>query len=92
VPVTTLADGTALATIVPMSAVYGVFAVNSNFIPFCSIATGSTTNPFAAAPLYSNTNNGPFQSQLGSIVNFAVDGLMIDYIETESLINCKGRK
>lgn len=76
----TLADGTALITIVPNSAFFtDVFAPNQAALPFVSVAAGNTTFPFSTTPSYTAS---PFYSQAPNTINFAVDSLMIDFVET----------
>lgn len=58
-------------------------------MPFCTIAAGSTTNPFATAPLYSAA--GPFQTQISNMVTYAVDACSVDFIETESPLAVQGK-
>lgn len=78
VPVTTLADGTALVTIIPEYCVNGSTISNSFSLPPVSVASASTTNPFAAIPSYDAA--GPFNAQLANMSTFAVDSVQIDFI------------
>lgn len=89
VPITTLSDGTALLTVMPIYAFVTNFFPNSNFLPLATVAAGSTTLPFAAAPSYS-TNN-VFGNLGNSAVSFAIDTCSIDYVHTESALNTKGK-
>jgi hypothetical protein len=80
VPITVLADGTAIAIITPYSAFWGDYQ-QSQYLPFCVVSSGSTTNPFAAAtPNYGAT--GPMYSQVSNVSTFQVDSCTIDFIET----------
>lgn len=76
-PVTTLTDGTAIAIIAPNASVQGGYAVNGSYLPFCTIAAGSSTLPYLAVPNYAPA--GPFVGQYGSISTYAVDLCSIDF-------------
>jgi hypothetical protein len=88
IPITTLADGTALLTICPLySLTDAIFVTNGTFLPFASVAVGSTTTPYVASPAaYS-----PFATQRANIMTFAVDSVQVDFINTQSTINVQGK-
>jgi hypothetical protein len=88
-PVTTLADGTAIAIIVPYFAFNAGWAVNNNVLPFSSVASGSSTFPYAAAPSYNAV--GPFNTQIGNAITYAIDSVQVDFINTQSSLNVQGR-
>lgn len=89
IPITTLADGTALVTINPNGAAYSQWVLSSNVIPFASLSAGSSTLPFATTPQVNNP--GPFAGQAGNTSRYAVDTCCVSYIHTESLYNAKGK-
>lgn len=78
VPVSTLADGTALVTIIPDYCVNSSFLIDSYYLPSVSVAAGSTTNPFAATPTYNGI--GPFFAQQANMSTYAIDSVQIDFI------------
>lgn len=79
VPLTTIADGTGMAIICPISAINpSGIGTPMNRMPFVTIPAGSTTTPFATAPTYSAA--GPFNSQLSNMVTYAVDSCSVDFI------------
>lgn len=79
VPITTIADGTAMAIICPISAQNPPgLGTPMNRMPFCTVPAGSTLNPFATTPTYSAA--GPFYTQLNNMVTYAVDACSIDFI------------
>lgn len=47
-------------------------------MPFCTVAAGSTTSPFATAPTYSAA--GPFYTQVSNMVTYAIDACSVDFI------------
>lgn len=77
-PITSLADGTAIAIISPYSAFAGPYAVNTALLPFLTIAAGSSTNPYAAAPNYGASS--PLNAQSVNAMTFGVDAIMLDFI------------
>lgn len=77
-PITTLSDGTALLTIIPDYCVNGSVVSNGYYLNFVSVASASSTNPFAATPAYNPV--GPFNAQVANIVNYAVDSVQVDFI------------
>ncbi len=77
VPITTLADGTAIAVVQPYSAFLAGYSANSNYVPFCICAAGSSSNPYAAAPNYGAA--GPFNSQQASGVTYQIDTCTLDF-------------
>lgn len=90
-PVLTLTDGTALATICPITMFYSpIISVNSKYLPFVNVSNGSSTLPFltlSPAPYA----QAPFSTQTPNVIEYGVDAIQIDFIETESPINVKGR-
>lgn len=82
-PITTLAglapnSGTAMCVISPYNCFnLKDFAVNGNYLPFVSVAAGSTQNPFATTPTFTSS---PFNSQRANTSTFAIDSLQIDFI------------
>lgn len=88
-PLLTLADGTAICIVVPDTCVNGGYGVNSQILPTVSVASGSSTLPFAAAPSYAPA--GPFNASLSQMSSYAVDSVSIDFINTQSPINVSGR-
>lgn len=82
-------DGTAIAIIQPYSCFLSGYAANNNFLPFITVANGSTDNPYAAIPTYAPV--GPFNTQQGNAITFQVDACTIDYMHTQSAINTQGR-
>jgi hypothetical protein len=79
VPITTLADGTALLTVCPQGAINPGFIVGFQYVPFATVSAGNTAAPFASSTqIYSPP--GPFNSQVGNIEKFAVDALHLDFI------------
>lgn len=78
IPITTLVDGTALLTVCPTTAFYTpTIVANSAYIPFASVALGSSTNPFVAIP---TATFAPFFSQASSVITYAIDSVQIDFI------------
>lgn len=57
----------------------GAFTVNGAYLPFISIASGSTITPFVTTP---TTSASPFYSQVNSAITYAVDSLSISFINT----------
>lgn len=94
VPITTLAGiapnaGTAMCIINPFSCFNtATFSANDNYLPFVTVSSGSTQNPFAANPTFTAS---PFHSQAPNTATFAIDSLQIDFVETESPLNVKGK-
>lgn len=83
-----MADGTALLTIAPSFAfVAPTFTVNGTYLPFASVAVGTTSNPFVSTP----TAYTAFNSQNGSVSTFAIDSVQIDFVNTQSAINVQGK-
>jgi len=81
VPITTLADGTAICIINPWFPINAAFSANANILPFVTVAAGSSTLPFAATtPHYAPA--GPFNSIVNSISTFVTDSVSLDFIET----------
>lgn len=80
IPITTLADGTAMAVITPMSCTSGMWYENTTYLPFIQVAANSTDKPFATAGSYNVP--GPFSSQASNIICFNVDACMVDFIQT----------
>lgn len=75
VPITTLADGTSIVIINPASMYLSPnFVANDNYLPFVSVAAGSTTLPFAAAPTHTQS---PFSSQFANVSTFGLDSLQL---------------
>lgn len=64
------------------------FIANNSTLPLVSVASGNTTFPFAANPTFTSS---AFSSQYGNAQTFANDSLQIDFIETESPLNVKGK-
>lgn len=65
------------------------FPVNGpNVLPFVSVANGNTTVPFAVNP---SNQQSPFTTQAVNASTFAIDSLQIDFINTESPLNVKGK-
>ena len=89
IPVTTLVDGTALIIICPNSATAPVFTANSYTLPFVSVCSGSSSFPFAAVPTYGVA--GPFANLASSFQNFAIDTLVIDFINTQNHLDVQGK-
>lgn len=87
IPVTTLADGSALIPIIPNSCIYGTGFLTSR-LPFVQVC-GNSTLPYSVPGLFSPP--GPFQNQNTSFVTYAVDACMFDFIETESPLTVKGK-
>jgi len=80
IPITTLADGTCLLTVVSNSATFNANGgVNGTNLPFASVSSGSSTLPFAVYPsaIYS-----PFVTQAANITTFGIDSIQIDFLET----------
>jgi len=71
VPVTVLSDGTATIVIQPYSAPYRA-VLNGPGFPFVNVA--GTAGNF---PMSTNTYSmdGPFYSQYGNIINYAIDSV-----------------
>lgn len=95
VPITVLGggvagvDGTALCVINPSSIFNSsAFIANQNYLPFVSVASGSTEFPFNVGPAFTAT---AFNTQAANASTFAIDSLQIDFIETESPLNVKGK-
>jgi hypothetical protein len=78
VPVTTLADGTAIVVITPSSGLYGGYNLNGQYLPFVQVANTTSQFPFVGAGTY--TYPGPFNSQFPSTVEFGVDAVFLDFI------------
>lgn len=73
-----MSDGTGCIIINPNSCFNPAgFVNNSNYLPFVSVASGSTSNPFAAVPAYSNT---AFNSQALNTETFGLDALQMNFI------------
>lgn len=53
------------------------WVANQAWLPFVSVASGSTSNPFAVSP---STMISPFYNQIGNAMTFALDSLQIDFI------------
>lgn len=53
------------------------WGVNQNWLPFVSVANGSSTLPFAVAPY---SLQSPFYNQRVNATTFAIDSLQIDFI------------
>lgn len=74
-PVTTLADGTALVVINPTCPfVPAIYAANGKYLPFVSVAAGSTLNPFVTTPSFTAS---PFISQAGNTSTYGLDSCLI---------------
>jgi len=73
-----LGDGTALIIINPIN-LFGPqsFSAANLYLPFVSVANGSTTLPFVTTPTYTST---PFSTQYASVSTYALDSLIIDFI------------
>lgn len=65
------------------------FAVNGSVLPFITVAAGSSTYPFAVGPIYSPS--GPFNGLQNSIINFAVDTTVIDFINLQNKLDVQGK-
>lgn len=88
---TTLADGSVTMSIVANSAFRTNLPVwaNADYLPFVSMSSTNSTLPFITEPQFNQP--GPFFGQRGNTVNFAIDALMIDFVETESPLTVKGK-
>lgn len=80
VPVTTLPDGTACVCIVPTSAHLGAYTANANYLPFVQVASTNSVQPYNAPSAY--TTAGPFNTQQANIIEYGVDAVFIDFINT----------
>jgi len=78
-----------MAVVQSLGSVFGGYTANSNYLPFCTVAAGSSAFPFAAAPNYAPA--GPFNNANSSIMTYNVDSVTIDFINTQSPINVSGR-
>jgi len=78
VPITTLADGTAIAIIFPLASILGGYVANGTYLPFCSVASGSSQFPYAAIPNYGAA--GPFSAQQANIITYNTDAITLDFI------------
>lgn len=72
-----------------MSVVQGAWVANGKYLPFVSVANVDSTKPYTTGGSY--IIPGPFNGQFNNIMNYTVDAIMVDFIETEAAINCKGR-
>lgn len=61
----------------PLSVFAGVYAVNSSTLPIVTVASGSSSNPFAAAPNFGAVS--PFNAQVNNCSTYAVDAISIDF-------------
>lgn len=59
---------------------YSAFAVNGATLPNITVASTSSTNPFANTPTFAPV--GVFQGQSANIVTFSVDACILDYQHT----------
>lgn len=80
VPITTIADGTAMAIIVPQGSLNKGWVQGFAQWPFCCVAAASTLNPLVVQPTYSP--DGPFFGQTANVQNYAVDACILNFIET----------
>lgn len=79
IPITTLANGTSIVVIVPMSCVFGQWVANGKYLPFVQNASGgSSDTPYQNAGSY--ITPGPFNSQLGNIMTYSVDAVTVDFM------------
>jgi len=82
-PISTLADGTALLSVFPLSAFYSPYIVaNSAYLPFANVANGSTILPFSTLVSVGPGAQAPFTSQQSSVIQFGIDAVMLDFIQT----------
>lgn len=77
-----MADGSCLITVMPWYPMSFVFGVNAPLLPFVSVATGSSTLPFAVTPGYSPA--GPFNPFVAQASLMRTDSLTCSYIHTQS--------
>jgi hypothetical protein len=89
IPVTTLADGTALIFVNPWYPFSGAYIANGTLLPFAICAAGSTTLPFAVAPNYGAA--GPFSSLLTQSSLVRVDSVRCSFICTQSPLAVQGK-
>lgn len=89
IPVTTLVDGTALIVICPNYVTAPVFTADASTLPFVSVCSGSSSFPFAAVPTYGAP--GPFANLAASFQNFAIDTLVVDFINTQNHLDVQGK-
>lgn len=86
-----MTDGTALLTVSPIMAFFNpLISLNSATLPFANVSNGSSTLAFltnSPAPLA----QAPFYTQAQNVIQFGADCIAIDFIETESPLNVKGR-
>jgi hypothetical protein len=54
-----------------------LFVSGGRYLPFVSVASGSTDVPFLNVPTYTNS---PFSSQSGNATGYALDSLQIEFI------------
>lgn len=84
----TNAAGNVTVCIVPNSCIFGAGSGIISRLPFL-IVSGDSDLPYKN-PYYSSPN-GPFQPQTANIMTYAVDACMVDFVETESPLNIKGK-
>lgn len=87
-PVTSLVDGTALAVVTP-GMIWQGFVAGGSSLPPVTIAAGSTTLPFATNPAFGAAS--PFYANVASMSTFGLDSCTIDFVNTQSTINCSGK-
>lgn len=89
IPITSQADGTVTVIIQPYSSIFGGYAANSSYLPFIQVSANNSQFPYNAAGSYNQP--GPFNNQLNNIITYGIDTLALDFINTQSAINCQGR-
>jgi len=82
-PITSLADGTAIAVFNPFAPTTGFTNTGAalSVVPIGWVASGSSVFPYVANAI-SAVIPGPLQSQLANISTMAYDTFSIDYIHT----------
>jgi len=80
-PITTLSDGTALLSIIPITAFYSPYiAANSAYLPFANVASGSSILPFSTLVATGPGAQAPFSTQASNVIQYGIDAAMIDFI------------
>lgn len=79
-----------MVTIIPYMAPqsYAWSAAASNTLPCISTAAGNTETIFSMAPYFSSQ---PFVLQASNIVTYQIDGVVVDYMCTQSPLAVTGR-